>query len=100
MNRGTTHDFEVMLDDVDMTSVSVLWVTFAQAGREVLTKELEDLTVEDNRLIVHLTQEDTLAFRDRLPVYVQIRLKTNEDKAYVTDILKTSVGEVLKGGVI
>ena len=100
MRRGTTHDFEIILDDVDLTAVDVLWITFAQFGSDVVTKQLSDVTIDGQTITVHLTQTDTLKFKPRANVWVQIRGLTNSGAAWATDTFKRSVEDILKDGAI
>ena len=100
MRRGTTHDFEIILDDVDLTSLAAMWVSFAQFGKVLVNKELDDVTIDGQTITVHLTQTDTLKFRPRAKVWIQIRGLTNSGAAWATDPFKRRVEDILKDGAI
>ena len=118
MRRGTTpvHKFYM---DCDLNDLDVLYITYEQNGDVVLEKALGDEDVEldvDNRVIkVRLSQSDTLLFDSgdeytssylasplgsSSKVKIQIRWRTNSDRAYASDIVVTSVKEILKDGEI
>ncbi len=99
MNRGTTHDYEIDLPNVDFTNITEMWVDFAQYGTVVIHKTLSDVTVEDQTVTVHLSQEDTLSLK-KGKVSIQCRFLTADGEATVTEIIRKDVGDVLKDGVI
>ena len=67
--RGTTPTFELTFTDaqLDLTQMENVYVTF-QSGRNTLTKKGEDLTVEEKKISVWLTQAETLAFASRVMI--------------------------------
>ena len=97
--RGTTpyNYFDV---PVDLTGAAVIFVTYQQDGRTVIEKTISDLTVTDEEISVQLTQEDTLAFKDRTPVDIQIRARFPDGNAVESEIMRTTVDRILKEGVI
>ena len=97
--RGTTHDFAFELG-ADLTSVSHMWVTLSQFGREILTKDLDDITITDNTINVHLTQENTLALKPNTRVYIQVRYLLQNSNAEITETIWRNVKDCLKDGVI
>lgn len=65
MYKGTTPTFILTLEDnVDLSSASDVFVTFADARnrRVLLTKSNDDIQMQDNILRVRLTQQETLGF--------------------------------------
>lgn len=100
MHRGTTQDYVIDFEGFDLSSVSVLWITFSQLGTEKFTKTLDDVTIEDSSVTISLSQQDTLSLRANSPVYIQVRIKTNAGEALVSETIKKEVGEILKDGVI
>ena len=74
MRRGTTPRYKIKLPFDIKTVVSDLRVTFEQENVEVLTKKLEDCTVDRDILSVWLTQEETLSFNANILVKVQVKI--------------------------
>lgn len=99
MRRGTTptHEFVV---DVDMTSATAIYITYKQREKVVLEKNIDDITVTDTKLMVTLTQEETLMFNINNIVEIQIRAKMDTGEAIASNIIKTSAQRILKEGVI
>ena len=99
MRRGTTptHIFET---DVDLTTAEVIFITYAQGGRTVLTKEIGDITVETDKITVTLEQSDTLAFCPEDYVSIQIRARFPDGSAIASQVIETSVDGILRQGVI
>ena len=99
MRRGTTptHTFTT---SVDLTAAEVLFMTYKQAGKIIVEKSIEDIGVETDKLIVKLTQEDTLAFADIGQVEIQCRRKFEDDTAIASDIIRVPVCRILKEGEI
>ncbi len=92
-----THIFNVNLD---FTNVDVIYVTYNQNGTNVVEKSKEDLTIDAQTITLKLTQEDTGKFVFGQPVEIQIRAKFYDQTAVASNIMKTTVERVLKGGVI
>lgn len=107
MRRGTTPVI-VFNTDIDFTQVAELYVTFAQDGPDpkerqvIVEKDKTQCSFDENKIIVSLTQEDTLKF-DLDPkdtVYIQIRVKYENGMAMASNILKARVKDILKDGEI
>lgn len=92
-----THPFDV---DVDMTSAIVMFITYAQNGRTVVEKSIEDITITPTTVTTRLTQEETLRFAEKGEVKMQIRARMPDGEALESDVMYASVGEVLKEGEI
>lgn len=97
MRRGTTptNTFTV---DIDLTAATI-FVTYAQKCGVVVEKTGEDLTVTENSISLTLTQEETLRFTPDA-VFIQIRYVMPDGTADASNIIQTTVGAVLKDGVI
>lgn len=97
MRRGSTptNTFDV---DIDLTNATV-YVSYEQGGRVVLEKTGEDLTVTAESIVLHLTQEETLAF---VPgkVNIQIRYVFPNGAADASNIINTTFERIIKDGVI
>ena len=98
MRRGSTPTNTFNLD-IDLRQ-AVIFVSYAQGDNVVVEKTGEDLTVEENKIIVHLSQEDTLAFKTG-NVLVQIRcVFPYTGDADASNIICTTAERILKDGVI
>lgn len=113
MRRGTTpvHVFSV---DIGLENLEQVYVTYQQNDETIIEKDINDVTIdtEEKTIKVQLTQEDTLKFSsgvwDRLhsnefrnnKVKIQIRLKFTNGNAPASNIITTTVDEVLKDGEI
>ncbi len=101
--RGTT-PINYFTVPIDLSEASVVYLTYAQNGKTVVEKEKADITFtaedETYEMSVQLTQEDTLAFIDKSPVDMQIRVRFADGNAIESTIMRTSVDRMLKDGVI
>lgn len=99
--RGTTptHEFELpytpdFIDDIR--------VTYGQNKKPVFTKNKNQCILEDNKLTIELTQEDTFAFKPEKNVYVEIRIKLFNGEVVTTEepiilrVVDTMDEEVMK----
>ena len=94
-----THTFTV---DADLREAVEIWITYTQSGKVILNKTLSDgIEVEEESIAVALTQEDTLKLMPDKPAYIQIRaLTADDDYAIASTIVRCSVSNILKEGVI
>lgn len=99
MRRGTTPT-NTFASDVDLTSAEVMFITYKQAGRTIIEKTLPDVTFGEGSFSVELTQAETLRFNSQQEVEIQVRVKFPGDEAIASNIIKTSVGRILKDGEI
>lgn len=101
--RGSTKSFTLNLPEgYDISTAKEVWVTFEQDRKEILTLSLTggDITVEDNKINVHLTQDNTLIFRTG-DALMQTRILTAEDDALVQfPMTPISIVRIAKDGVI
>ncbi len=90
-----THTFILPFDT---SECSVIQVTYKQDCRKMI-KEYKDgilpdgMTLDEDCVIINLTQEETKAFRVGA-CEVQIRVLTNGGKAYASKIFKVGVTKV------
>jgi hypothetical protein len=98
MRRGTTcrHTFRT---NVDLTNATI-FVTYQQGKSTILEKTGNDLTVQARKVIVNLTQEDTLSFTPNTNVVVQLRYIMEDGTADASNTIAISVQDVLKEGEI
>ena len=98
MIRGTTPT-NIFNVDADMRTASAIYITYDQDGTTIFEKELEDITVEEKKLTVTLTQEETLKLKP-MKTRIQIRAKFPDDSAIASNIIETTASAILKDGVI
>lgn len=99
MIRGTTPTLQFVLP-FDNSKLSCLYITLGQKGEPVLEKCLTDCDCVGSTVICKLTQEDTLLLDCTERVEVQVRAKTKEGDSLASNIHTTTVGRILKEGVI
>lgn len=75
MIRGTTpqHTFTLPLDP-DL--ISEIRIIYAQGGVKMFVKELADGVIDGQKLVMRLTQQETLSLDHSMPVEVQMRILT------------------------
>lgn len=100
-----THFFRTTIDPDGLKRFKV---TYKQSGRIVLEKEKADLTITSETvdettvytLSFKLTQEEANRFRNNAPIYVQVRILTNDgasapSKKFILDCETVLNDEVL-----
>ena len=93
-----THTFTV---DTDLRDAVEIWITYSQSNKVIINKTLSDgISVEEDNLVIELTQEDTLKFRQNTPVKIQIRAKFDDGSAIKSLVINTTSDECLKREVI
>lgn len=98
MYRGTT-PLNIFTVDADLTTAEVIYITYTQGIVKVLEKTIEDIDITSTKLTVHLSQEDTLKFNSS-NVMIQIRARFPDGTAIASNIIYTTVEQILKDGVI
>lgn len=114
MYRGTTPTITINCD-IDVSEFVTMWVTFrtqqlatyAPPKQVEVTKHLGDEGVDatDRVVTVSLTQADTLLLGSLSPdedqqVEVQIRGRTEDGRAFASNIMTAPLSRILKDGVI
>jgi len=105
ITRGTTPTLTFNINTtLDLTDIAEVWVTFkTKAGvtqrEKTYTSEDVDIDAENNTITLVLTQEDTLSFEES-SILIQMRLRLNDDTAFASGIIETTIGQILKDGVI
>ena len=97
MRRATTPTHEFTLG-IDANLISKIRITYAQGGSIVLTKNLEDVTIEGNVVKVNLTQDETRFFNTEQTVEIQVRIITTGNDALTSNIILTRCERVIDGG--
>lgn len=100
--RGTSPAFMIMFpEDFDARTIDSAYLTFDQAGRTILEKDISSMDVDSeqpNVVVFTLSQDDTLSFRAGSVNY-QMRFKVG-DLLYATDEWNIEVKRILKDGQI
>lgn len=103
--RGTTPTVTFKIhSSLDLNDIAEMWITFQKkigATTKEKTFTLDDVSIdaEEQTVTLVLTQEDTLDFAEKA-ISVQMRVRMNDDMAYASGILETTIGKILKDGVI
>ena len=98
MTRGTTPTLTFQLP-FDADRLTKLSIAFSQDGDVVLEKDLDDVTASKQEITLVLSEEDTLLLSSESSLYIQLRCGLGDDRM-ASDIIKTSVGAILKEGVL
>lgn len=102
MYRGTTPTVKVKLKnaDINLNTIERIWFTLKSNIKEK-TYEIEELTLDNEQKIisVKMSQEDTLSFSSG-EIKIQIRFRDDLGNSFITKVCKTTMNEILKGGVI
>lgn len=92
-----THTFTLPFST---STISSLIATYQQNGATVIEKELEDVTLDGNKVIITLTQEETKKFEACRPAFVQLRIKNTSDAVLASNIVTLDVQPVLNSEVM
>jgi hypothetical protein len=98
MYRGTTPTLTFTLP-FSTENIDNAYITFAQYGTVKIDKPLQDCKCDDNKLVVRLTQEETLSLRCDCAVEMQISIRAGEN-VMRSQIISTTVERILKDGEI
>ena len=96
MRRGTTptHEFAT---DTDISQAKEIFITYKQNSYTVIEKTKEDFDeITDKHILLRLSQKDTLGFKPQTKITIQIRAVFNDGSAMASNIIETSVDDVLK----
>ena len=98
MYRATTptHTFNLpFAADV----IDALIITYQQRGTTILEKYKSDVKLEDNKIILTLTQEETNMFDKGDTANVQLRVKIDE-RVQASNIIQIHIDRVLNSEVM
>lgn len=95
IRRATTPKQTFTLDLENVSDLTEILITYAQRGIIVVERKKASMTIEGNEVSFRLTQEETLSFRENIPVEIQVRVFTSDNNALASDIFEVSVGRVL-----
>ena len=99
MRRLTTPEHKFTLQ-IDPSVIDKIRITYAQNNVIVLTKEGNDVSIDDNIAKVKLTQEETKKFTAGKEAEIQVRVLTLGNDALASDIIKVDVKKVLDDEVM
>lgn len=102
LGQGTTPYLQVAIDGCDLTAAEVIYVTIEQGQHRLnLTGERVNVLSEEGNSVVtvHLTQEETLAFKKGF-AEIQVRWRDSEGDAFETEVLSVNFLKALYKGVI
>ena len=83
-----THTFTLPFDTFYIKSLRIF---YADGNNILLTKELTDATLSGNRIIIELTQEDTLMFKGCKSISIQCQVLNSEDESFVSTAINVGV---------
>lgn len=98
MTRGTTPTITFTLP-FSATTITDLNIAFVQMREIVLEKGLSDCTLQNNKIIVTLSEIETLKLQDLMMVDMQIRCAVG-NTVMASQIISVSVNRILKDGVL
>lgn len=99
IGQGTTPDLEFRIP-IDFESIDKLWLTFAQADEELFTLEKSSCSGNGNVFTVKLSQEQTLMLNDQKTTQIQMRAKTYEGEALLSNVVRKPTLKAIKKGVL
>lgn len=100
MIRGTTPTLNFKLPFA-VSTLSEYWITISQRYENIkIDKTGSDCSSLGSTITLTLSQEDMLKLVADKPVYIQIRALTTGNKAIASEMIETSVGDILREGVI
>lgn len=101
--RGTTPTIEINVkSDIDLSTVDVIWIYISQQKQVKVDKQTSDVSfdVQEKKIFVTLSQDDTLALKADVDTLFQIRILLTNGTALATIASDVTVREVYKEGVI
>lgn len=99
MIRGTTPNITFTFKDVNVSDITVAFLTIEQNGINVIEKPLEEATVGEGCLEWPLTQAETLQLKSCTTARVQCRYGIGSVR-YASRMYKVKVDDILKEGEI
>ena len=99
MRRATSHSFTWKLPKYADDYPEIL-ATLEQNGEIILNKTKNDLEIDGNRVVLILTQEETLMFEAGVPAYIQMRAYNSPKDAPGSKVWKIPVYRSLNEEVL
>lgn len=98
MRRGTTPTVKIRIRGMPVEELRNIYITFQQGTKEI-TKENQDITLEEEYLLVTLSQQETLDLA-RGSILVQVRAITSTGLAVASPIKSLKMEDILLDRVI
>lgn len=97
--KGCTceNSFSFPYDEKDIENIHI---AYKENKVMVLEKHLEDCIFQDGKIVVTLSQKDTLKFTDDAFIKIQIRVKFKNGIVTKSNIIETYTDDVIYNGVI
>lgn len=101
IERGTTQEVTITIIGWNLTGCDI-YVTFKQGARKVTRKTMDSVTYANNatKIVLTLTQQETLTFEDKKSGLVQVRWIDASGDAHKTKTAKFDVDELLYEAVL
>lgn len=101
IERGTTQEVTITIIGWNLTGCDI-YVTFKQGARKVTRKTMDSVTYANNatKIVLTLTQQETLTFEDKKSGLVQVRWIDASGDAHKTQTAKFDVDELLYEAVL
>lgn len=101
MIRGTTPTL-MFTTPYTADQVTSGYITFTMRGDVVLDIPVSDdsVAISDNAISLTLTQQQTLSFQSKATSLVQLRLVLDDGSVVASNIIKITIGDILKDGEI
>lgn len=101
IERGTTQEVTITIIGWNLTGCDI-YVTFKQGARKVTRKTMDSVTYANNatKIVLTLTQQETLTFEDKKSGLVQVRWVDASGDAHKTKTAKFDVDELLYEAVL
>lgn len=102
MYRFTTpkHTFKFP-QDLDLSLLSEILITYSQNGKTVLEKRKNELIEdENNEMWFQLTQEESGKFKTGMRTEVQVRILFATGESYASRLKQVEVTRVLHNGIL
>lgn len=91
-----THVFTIPFDTVHLKGIRII---YSQNDKILLIKTMEDCTLEDQKILLQLTQEETYLFERGVTAEVQLRLLTSDNTCLTSVVKKFGVAKHLEDEV-
>ena len=101
MYVGTTPQIKIN-SNIPIDNVKRLWITF-ESQKVELTREFSDCDIIENQIYCTLSQEDTFLLNPDnkdIKIKLQVRILTDDDKAFASNITELQLKKILKEGII
>lgn len=82
--RGTTPEHEFGLP-YPKDTIDKIYITYGQNGKSLFIKSKNDCVIDNEKIKVSLTQEETLQFNAKKHLYIEIKIRLNNGKIVQTE---------------